>query len=166
VDTEDTTSAYVLACSVDLKCIFAPFGAVSAGILTIRGQALPARWYYNEDRLHINMVDDQVFVTGNREYVEAQTGEGTTVFIGWIHQDAVEPMWSNDADAFRTILCFRLRTAGYKRGSMVLLLEIVGDTGSYRRLGILEIGDAIYRYKPRTIRNIFADLSDTIVTII
>jgi hypothetical protein len=137
------------------------------GSLLLRGRLRKAEWRVHRDEIIMQTETTELVFMGNREVLEANTGDGHTHFLGWARPDALEEEWAEDTDFGITVWCLKLKERTERKGTFCLLLFPTDDTeASFRRIGHFEIGDARYLYNPPIDRDFFDDIELTTINII
>lgn len=154
---ERVPAGEVLDCQVQPTRSFAPLGAVSGGFLLLRAAMCEMTWYFNRDNKQTQVEAGPFSFMANRETLEINPGYTYTYFQAMVHRDALEPEWPLDPDANMKVSCLKLLERSEKGDTLCLFLTPVHDVaGSFRRVALLQIVDAIYRYNPPIKTDFFA----------
>jgi hypothetical protein len=154
---ERVSAVEVVDCQIRLARSFAPFGAVENGFLVVKAQMRQVTWYFNRSNKQVQVVADNTTFMADREMAESLPGHLSSHFEGIVIRDALEPDWSQDADASLEVSCLKVRERTQKGDTLCLFLIPAQDvTGAFRRIASFRIIDALYRFDPPIEFNLFS----------
>ena len=153
------SSIQVIDCHVDLEHANAPFGSITGGYITLKGQVRDAVWFVNRSEMHIQIDNDFFVFNSDRTIVEANKGDGKTHFLAWFYADALVEQRTQDPNHSIKVHCLKLHERSEKSGTWGLfLLPVSNRRNVYERIGSFELGDARYRYDPPIERDFFENI--------
>lgn len=148
----------ILDCKITLSRQSAPFGAVTAGSLALRGQIRAMTWYFNRSNKQVQLDADGMSFMADRATAEQHPGYKSTLFQGFVSRDALRPDWSQHPEARMRVSCLKVRERSQKGDTFCVFLVPAADwLGAFRRVACFRMVDAMYRDDPPLDIPVFKD---------